>query len=91
MRAFAPQSISAPNMGGAGRGLRGGVSRGERPDVEVTYTWTTDPARPYGYAEAGNQIALEGPLLCYPALEANRWQESARVILGLRGFELKRK
>jgi hypothetical protein len=66
------------------------VSCGERPDVEVTYTWTTDPARPYGFANAGNRIALVGPLLCYPTLEADQWRENARVILGVRGFELKR-
>jgi hypothetical protein len=66
------------------------VSCGERPDVEVTYTWTTDPARPYGYANVGNRIALVGPLLCYPTLEADQWRENARVVLGLRGFELKR-
>ncbi|MCK1590257.1 hypothetical protein [Bradyrhizobium sp. 169] len=66
------------------------VTRGQRPDVEVSYTWTTDLARPYGFEEAGNQIALEGPLLCYPALEADKWRENAQVMLGLRGFELKR-
>jgi hypothetical protein len=66
------------------------VSRGERPDVEVTYTWTTDPARPYGYADGGNRIDLVGPLLCYPALEADQWRENAGVILGLHGFEVRR-
>ena len=67
------------------------VCRDERPEVEVSYTWTTDPMRPYGYAEAANKIALEGPLLCYPALEANHWQAKAQVILGMRGFEVKRR
>lgn len=67
------------------------VTRGGRPEVvEVSYTWTTDPARPYAYVEDGNRIALTGPLLCYPALEAVRWRENARVILGLRGFEVRK-
>lgn len=67
------------------------VTRGERPEVvEVTYTWTTNPALPYDYVEDGNRIALVGPLLCYPALEATQWQAKAQVILGMRGFEVRR-
>jgi hypothetical protein len=66
------------------------VSRDDAPEVQVTYTWTANPARPYGFAEAGNQISLIGPLLCYPSLEADQWRENAEVILGLRGFELRK-
>jgi hypothetical protein len=66
------------------------VSREEPAEIPVTYIWTTDPARPYGYAKVGNHISIEGPLLCYPALEADQWREKAQVLLGLRGFELRR-
>lgn len=65
------------------------VSRGEPLEIPVSYTWTTNPARPYGYADAGNEISLEGPLLCYPALETDHWREKAQILLGLGGFELK--
>jgi hypothetical protein len=65
------------------------VSRDEPSQVQVTYTWTTDPGRPYSFAAAGDRIALVGPLLCYPALEASQWQEKARIIVDLGGFELK--
>jgi hypothetical protein len=65
------------------------LSREEPAEVPVTYIWTTDPARPYGYAKLGNHISIEGPLLCYPALEADQWREKAQALLGLRGFELR--
>jgi hypothetical protein len=66
------------------------VSRDESPEAEVTYAWTVDPARPYGYAVVGNRITLEGPLLCYPTLEAAQWRQNAQVVRDLHGFELRR-
>jgi hypothetical protein len=64
------------------------VSHGARPDVEISYTWSTNPLQPFGYEDMGHQIALEGPLLCYPALEADHWRKKAQIIRGLGGFEL---
>jgi len=61
----------------------------EMPDVEVTYAWTRDRVQPYKCAHLGNVLALEGPLLCFPPLQAGYWREKANIVAGLRGFELR--
>jgi hypothetical protein len=59
----------------------------DMPEVEVTYTWTQDRTAPYKCVDGENSLALEGPLLCFPTLQAVHWQEQAQIIAGLRGFE----
>lgn len=59
----------------------------DMPEVEVTYTWTQDRMAPYKCADRDNALDLEGPLLCFPTLQAVDWQEKAQIIAGLRGFE----
>jgi hypothetical protein len=36
-----------------------------------------------------NVLALEGPLLCFPLLQAGYWRDKANIVAGLRGFELR--
>jgi hypothetical protein len=59
----------------------------DMPEVEVTYTWTQDRMAPYKCADRDNALDLEGPLLCFPTLQAVHWREQAQIIAGFRGFE----
>jgi hypothetical protein len=59
----------------------------DMPEFEVTYTWTQDRMAPYKCADVDNSLALEGPLLCFPTLQAVYWSEMAHINAGLRGFE----
>lgn len=58
-------------------------------EIEVSYTWTRDLDVPYKCEEREGMLALEGPLLCFPVLDAAEWREKARTIETLRGFEIK--
>ncbi|WP_426424212.1 hypothetical protein [Bradyrhizobium genosp. A] len=60
----------------------------DMPEVEVTYAWTQDRVQPFKCEERENMLALEGPLLCFPTLQAEYWQEKADIITDLEGFEL---
>lgn len=60
----------------------------DMPEVQVTYTWTRDRIRPYKCEDRNNVLALEGPLLCFPTLQADYWRAKAAVIAELEGFEL---
>jgi len=64
------------------------VNDEDAPDIEVSYTWTRDLAAPYKYRELEESIALEGPLLCFPVLEAADWQEKAQTLVELHGFKI---
>lgn len=59
----------------------------DMPEVEVTYTWTRDRNAPHKCADRDETLALEGPLLCFPTLQAAYWQEKARLVVGRHGFE----
>lgn len=63
----------------------------DMPAVGVTYTWTGDREQPYKCADRNNVLAIEGPLLCFPTLQARRWQEKAALITALGGFEVREK
>ncbi|SNT32411.1 hypothetical protein SAMN05216374_3175 [Tardiphaga sp. OK246] len=57
------------------------------PPIPVTYRWTRDLLQPYKCNEEGDTLALEGPLLGFPSLQAELWREKSNTILALGGFE----
>jgi hypothetical protein len=54
--------------------------------LELTYTWCTDPAEPWGVRRTANLLAIRGPLLSFPTCEAAGWERKAQVIRDQIGF-----